>query len=220
MEPEIVAPVSFTPTNEVIARRISRITFGGALIVGSVWLVRAATTDRFHVSAYEIITITWLAALALAIVSRIAAATIRWTRDPDFLFTHSVCVPMVGLALLLPITLHMLVVRAWWTTYDFNQWVAVSVIVAGLPHLVLAIAVISRGRALVAGRPAVKPGTIYGITIAAACVPFIVLFLPPMVVAVTGLPFLWLLRAMETLVARERAELARAPHVPPRAVVI
>jgi hypothetical protein len=49
--------------------------------------------------------------------------------------------------------------------------------------------------------------------------PFVVLYaIPPALVALTALPFLPLLRAMERIVTRERDELAGAPHVLPRAV--
>lgn len=209
-----------TPTSNVIARRIGRITFGCVLILGALCLMRAAATGAHAPSAYEILTYTWLAALGLTALGRRIASAIRWARDPDFLFTHSICVPMVGLALVLPLTLHMFVLGAWWSAYDFDQWVQISMLVTGLPHLVLVIAVIARGRALVADRPAIRPGTIYLITIAASCVPFIVFVVPPVLVALTGLPFLVLLRWMEGTVQRERAELAHAPHVPPRAVVI
>ena len=122
--------------------------------------------------------------------------------------------------MLLPITLHMLFLCAWWDAEGFNDWVSMSVLGSGLAHLALVLLVIVRGRALVAGRPAVKPLTIYVATVAVSCVPFIIFIFPPVIVAVTGLPFLWLLRAMERVVVRERAELAHAPRVPPRAVVI
>ena len=42
---------------------------------------------------------------------------------------------------------------------------------------------------------------------------------PPALVALTALPFIPMMRAMERIVARERAQAAAAPHVLPRAVV-
>jgi hypothetical protein len=104
---------------------------------------------------------------------------------------------------------------------DFNFWVCLSMIVTGIAHLTLVLAVIQRGRALVAGTPPATPREIYLSTVGMSCLPFVLLLaIPPVLVALTALPFVPLLHRMARVVERERAELADAPHVPPRAVVI
>jgi hypothetical protein len=223
------ARVMFEPTRGVIARRIGRIAFGGALVVGALRLVEAAVTQHLGhgdgaINAYEVIYQSWLSAIALWAVARVVAARVPWHRNPDFLLAHSVCMPMVGLALLLPLSLHLVWFTPWAAGDDlnrFNDWVQVSMVITGAAHLTLMLGVIWRGRALVAGTPAPTPGEIYAYTIVVSCVPFILLLaIPPLLVAVTGLPFLPLMHRMAKIVERERAELAHAPHVPPRAVVI
>jgi hypothetical protein len=195
------------PMQIVVARRIARITFGGVLILGALVLV--------HTS------LSWLAAYASAVISFATARTIPWLRDPDFLRTHSVCVPVVGLAVLVPLTIHMcLFLACGCAVRDFNDWVDFSLRITGPAHLALVACVIQRGRKLAAGKPALTPGTIYAITVGVSCVPFAIFLAPPMIVALTGLPFFWILRRMEVVVERERAALTGVPHVPPRAVVI
>ena len=77
-----------------------------------------------------------------------------------------------------------------------------------------------RAHELVAGGPARSPRSIYIATVTASCVPFILLFaIPPVLVAITGLPFIPLLHAMETVVARERQAIAAAMHPLPRATL-
>lgn len=55
------------------------------------------------------------------------------------------------------------------------------------------------------------------LTVATSCVPFGVLLLPPALVMLTGIPFLWVMRAMAPLAERDRTLAAR---IPPRAIVI
>jgi hypothetical protein len=52
-------------------------------------------------------------------------------------------------------------------------------------------------------------------------VPFIVLIgIPPVLVALTALPLIPLLRAMAGIITRERAEIAAAPQLLPRAIAV
>jgi hypothetical protein len=78
-----------------------------------------------------------------------------------------------------------------------------------------------RSKQLVTGRPAWSPRKIYIATVVTSCVPFALLYaIPPVIVALTALPFVPLLRAMEWIVTRERRELADARHALPRAIVM
>jgi hypothetical protein len=217
-----------TDASQFMARRIGRIAFGAVLLAGVAYLVAAAFTVSFaiaressdppRIDAARVIVVTWLvAATAGSLASRIAARFPR-ARHPDWLFAESLIAPTLGIALLLPITLHMPVALVFGDSSLFDGWVLCSLWITGLTHIVFAAMCARRAHNLVAGRPARSPRRIYVATLITSCVPFILLVaLPPVIVAITLLPFLPLLRAMETLVARERREMAEARY--PRAIV-
>jgi hypothetical protein len=214
--------------SEIFARRIARIVFGGVLLAGVAWLFADATglhrppwsvDDTF--GAARTIGATWLVAALAAAVARRLAARVRLSGGPDRLFAESLMVPAVGIALLLPLTIHLPI--ALWITDSagFDFWVQLSMGITGLPHAVFAFACAVRAYQLVADRrPAWSPRGIYIATVVTSCVPFILLYaIPPVLVALTGLPFIPMMHAMGRIVARERAAAAAAPHGLPRAIV-
>jgi hypothetical protein len=215
--------------NALVARRLGRIAFGAVLIAGTAYLVAdVATTTRNSFRHYaqpefhgaRIICVTWLVAIAAGFVtSRIAArADRRW--HPEHLFAESLMVPTIGIAALGPITLHMGVVLPLLGCRAFDMWVFWSLVVTGIAHVVFAVTSAMRVYELVAGKPARSPRWIYIATVCTSCVPFLVLLaIPPVLVALTALPFVPLLHAMETLVARERRQIAAAMHPLPRATL-
>jgi hypothetical protein len=221
--------------NQIVARRIGRIVFGGVLLAGVAYLVAAACAtsgellamhdvpsphDPQQLHAARIISFTWLAAAAAGFVAWRIAARVPLVRQPDWLFAESLMAPTLGIALLLPITLHMPVGLLLADSVGFDSWVVTSVWVTSLTHCVFAGACTLRVHELVTGRPARSPRSIYAATVTTSCIPFILAFaIPPVIVAITALPFLPLLRVMETLVARERREIADAPHPLPHAIV-
>jgi hypothetical protein len=223
--------------NQIVARWIGRTTFGCVLLGGVVYLVVAAcaglrgtpwllgATD-FH--AARIIGLTWVvAAVAGSIARRLAGRrrfgadpSSRFATHPDRLFAQSLIVPTVGMALLLPLTLHMPVVLVFGDSSAFDTWVITSMWITGLAHVVFAIMSALRAYELVIGERTWSPVSIYLATVITSCVPFVVLYaIPPAIVAITGLPFIPMLRAMGRIVERERAELAATPHGLPRAIV-
>jgi hypothetical protein len=211
--------------NALVARRLGRIVFGAVLLAGTAYLVTATWHAWSHrmgprVGADRIIGTTWLvAAVAGFVTSRIAARSQRaW--HPGSLFAESLMVPAIGIAALGPITLHMVVVLPLWGSKAFDMWVLESLLITGLAHVVFATTSALRAAELVAGRPARSPRSVYIATVCASCVPFVVLLaIPPILVAITGVPFLPLLSAMETVVARERREIVAALHPLPRATL-
>ena len=216
-------------TSQVIARRIGRITFGGVLIAGIACLIAAARSGELvhhavvlgvRLDAAAIIGLTWLVAPVAGVVAWRVAILVRLAGTPNTLFAESLMIPAAGIALVLPITLHLPVVLALADREAFDVWVEVSMYITGLAHVGLAFMSALRGHQLVAGKSAWSPRNIYTATVVVSCVPFVALYaIPPALVALTALPFLPLLRAMKRIVARERAELAGAPHALPRAVV-
>jgi hypothetical protein len=211
-------------TSQIIARRIGRITFGSVLFVGVAYLVAACTgwwDGPREINAARVITVTWLCAALAGMLARFIAARVCVSQRPDWLFAESLMVPAAGVALLLPITLHMPVALLLGDGEGFDFWVVLSLWITGLPHVVLAATSAMRGYQLVAGKIAWSPRRIYLATVVTACVPFVVLYaVPPVIVALTGLPCLPLLYMMERIVVRERAEIARLPQPLPRAVAV
>jgi hypothetical protein len=219
--------------SQIIARRIGRIAFGGVLLAGVAYLIAAACArgsdallpnfDRpiqgppgFH--AARIVVLTWLVAAAVGFTAARIAARLPLSAHPDRLFAESLIAPTLGIALLLPITLHMpVVLLIGGDSLWFDIWLYGSLWLTGLAHIVFAAACAVRAHALVAGKPARSPRWVYVATLITSCVPFILLVaIPPILVAITLVPFIPLLRAMETLVARERRDIADARY--PRAI--
>jgi hypothetical protein len=212
--------------NQIFARRLGRIAFGLVLLIGVASLAAAAWSNfhSFHSAsrfgAVRLISLTWLVAILAGAVVRAIAARLRWQPAVEALFAESVIVPTAGIALLLPITLHLPVVVAVADASAFDFWVTASLCVTGLAHIVFAGLCVLRARQLIAGRPAVTPRAIYVATLLTSCVPFVLLWaIPPLLVAVTALPFLPMLRAMQRLVDRERAEIDTARQLP-RAIAV
>jgi hypothetical protein len=217
-------------TQQLIARRIGRITFAGVLLAGVAYLAVAASSiairrpwheppPRFD--AAEIISATWLLALLAGAVAQYVVARLPLRRGPEALFVESVMAPVLGIALLLPLTIHMPIALVLGDREGFGRWVGMSLWITGLAHVVFALASALRGYQLAAGRPAWSARRIFLLTVLTSCVPFIVLIgIPPVLVALTALPIVPLLRAMEGIIARERAEIAAAPQLLPRAIAV
>ena len=123
----------------------------------------------------------------------------------------------------------------------FEVWVTGSLWITGLAHLVFAGLGVLRVYQLAAGKRAIPARTVYFATLFTSCVPIVfvtyvarvpfvglmvdavgtstMVVIPPLIVALTALPFLALLHAMQRLTDRERAEIAAA-QVLPRAVAV
>jgi hypothetical protein len=219
-------------TSQIIARRIGRIVFGGVLLAGVAHLITTACSgDLGRASIYtgrgldaaRTIELSWIIAVLAGVTAWRVAARMRFTPSLEHLFAGSLIVPAIGIALALPITLHMPVILVIRDSAAFDIWVVASMWITGLAHAVFAITSALRARQLVAGAGKVtwSPRRIYVATVVTSCVPFAVLYaIPPVIVAITALPFVPLLRAMEGIVVRERQEFAAAQHALPRAVAV
>ena len=210
---------------QIFARRIGRIAFGVVLLAGVAWLATAAWSITFgphgwsQLGAARIIGLTWLGAIAAGVAARGIAARVRGPHGSESLFAQSVVIPTLGIALLLPITLHLPFVLLVADAGAFDFWVIASLWITALAHLVFATTSALRGYRLVTGKPALSPARIYVATLITSCVPFVALWaIPPMLVAITALPFVPMLHAMERRIARERLELDAVSHALPRAV--
>lgn len=212
---------------QIFARRVGRIAFGVVLLIGvaavatSAWSASLGTNRVPRLDAARTISLTWLAAVIAGVAARAIAARIPWSRSSEALFVESLIVPTAGIALLLPITLHMPLALLVADSSAFDIWVMGSLWITGLTHLVFAALCVMRARQLVAGRPALSPRRIYVVTLITSCVPFVVLYaIPPTLVALTALPFVPMLHAMERVVGRERAELDAVAGNLPHAIAL
>lgn len=214
--------------SRIFARRIARIAFGVVLLAGMVALVVAAAAGSSHGelppgrSAAQILGTTWFAATVAAAAAYALAAALPLRLAPDALFVPSLVVPAAGGALILPLTLHLLFLLMMGArSSGFDEWVRWSLVITGVAHLVFAAACVVRVRRLATGDASMTPGRIFWITVTATCLPFVVLWgIPPVVVALTGLPILPLLYGMKPLIDHERDEIAALPAQLPRAALV
>lgn len=193
----------------LFARRAARIALGIVLGVGGVALPLNALAGEV-VSSFVLLAGTWLAAaLVPVLVWGVARASGGLAgRLGDRFLLASLAWPLAGLAIALPLSLHSVFLLTD-PNAKLGEWIVMSWAIVGHVHLALAGMAAWRMKRLVAGERGLSAAGIYGITVAIAMVPgAIFLLIPPMLVAVTGLPFLFLLWLPERLIAHERAMLA------------
>lgn len=212
------------PTS-LLARRAARIAFGLVLVLGMLVLVAFALHYGFRrmpIHAWQILLGTWLAAFATAALVRMLARGIT-PGEPNELAEHrqrvaALAVPAVGIALIAPLTVHAIVYllgnvaeTGTWGGLErardgFDEWVVLSLLLTGPAHITFATLAGRRAAQLARGAIEVSVRRIYIATLIAACIPGIVLLLPPVVVALTGLPMLPLLYWMPRIAERDREE--------------
>ncbi|HUS27348.1 MAG TPA: hypothetical protein VMZ53_02535 [Kofleriaceae bacterium] len=181
------------------------------MIVGIAALVRNALDGRDferllsppsgrHWHAWQIIVGTWIAATAAGLLGMLVRDRgDRWR-------VVSYVVPAAAVALILPLTIHMPIVLYMGGTDAFDGWVQYAGLFVLLAHITFAAMVGARAKAIVEGREPTPVHSIYGITVAMACVPGLIVIIPVIVTAATGVPILPLLYLMERWGARARLE--------------
>ena len=222
--------------NRWTARALARIVFGVLLILGAIREVAYVIVSRDVDSSVRetIFAISTRHAAGLAvgllqtwIVAAIAATAVRVSlrhmrpaaRDEDRrrLLVASFVIPAIGIALLLPLSMHALFATGVsGGSSGIDDWLAMGMVFAGLAHVVFAIMLALRAADLARGH--VKPlgvGVLYFATVLAGSLPFPII--PSVFIAITGLPLLPLLYAMKPYIERER--LAAAEPALPEAVV-
>jgi hypothetical protein len=142
----------------------------------------------------------------------------------DRLERASVALPMIGTALVAPLTIHYLyfvcTTEGAATPEEFDAWVRMSSVIVGHCHLVLAVLcwrfathVRSRPTADLAWAPGRDGWSAWGLTIASSVFPGLaLLFIPVLLVAITGVVFIpAMFRFMSLRISRERLTLVE-PH--------
>lgn len=180
------------------ARAVGRIVFGVVTIVGAAILVDRLI-HRPEPHAVKVLGATWTVAFVAGwIVQQLELATKRAGSD---LLAASFAVPAVGVALLLPLTLHLPVALALGVgVAGFDKWAQLSLYVTAPAHLTFAFLAALRAIRLAQGRPAVSTRRIYVTTLIVSAIPFVI---PPLLVGFTGLAIIPLLDHMARMIERE-----------------
>lgn len=200
-------------TGRIIARRAARIAFGAALAVGMALNVEAAEHAHGAATAHGFC-IMWLCAIAAA---GITALLVLWASPAprgDSLLHASLVVPAVGLALALPLTIHLLFfLLIGGDARGFGEWVGVSVRVVGLAHLVFAALFALRAHGLAeTARPRMSIAELSAWTVLASAVPLGWLVIPEAVTLITGFAVMPVMFMFDAIAANERTALPALPH--------
>jgi hypothetical protein len=203
----------------ILGRRAGRIAFGLALVAGATVVFWGSTTGRdvlamvgihtpgpsgFHgVRLFELI---WAGAIAVALIVRGVVWVVAPPPRGDALLKASLVAPAIGLALMLPLSLHMVVMRG-----SFDEWVRLSIRVVGVAHVAFAALFAARAAGLArSATPRISIGAIFLWTVLASFVPW-PFIIPQALTAVTGLFILPVLFLFDAIAAHERTALAALP---------
>ena len=191
--------------NTRYARAAGRIVFGVVLILGAATFVERLMRME-QPAAAKTLAIVWLAAcFAGWLFSQLAAVTKQHV-ETEQIFTASYVLPAIGVALMLPLTLHIPVALAVGVDmHAFDDWARLSMFITGPAHVIFAILVARRAGQLAKGRPAISTARIFITTLVVSSIPFaVIMFIPPLVVGLTGVAILPLLQRMPAIIERER----------------
>lgn len=204
----------FNSTNEPAeryARAVGRIVFGAVLLVGVAILVQRVISVPDPAVASTIIA-TWIVAAFCGWATRQVTAPFAEHANAGDIFTLSYAVPTLGLALLLPLSLHLVVAFPLSLANKFDDWVRLSMFITGAAHVVFAMMVTRRAIQLAQGRIAVSTRRIFVTTLVVSSIPFaLIFFIPPLLVGFTGLALVPFMDRMEGMIERERGEQAPLP---------
>jgi hypothetical protein len=212
--PDAGGPI--TSAANVLGRRAGRIAFGAVLILGMAAQVYGALAASLAVGTVEglthsglLLAATWGLALVAYAAVRLGVSVAAPAPHGDAYLRKSLVVPAVGVALALPLSIHgvgFLVVGG-----DFGSWVAVSLFVTGLAHLVFALTFGMRAAQLARGEARMTIRRIFLWSTCASILPIGFFVIPVILTAVTGLFVLPALHAFDTIALRERDALPILP---------
>ena len=189
-------------TDDRGARSVARLVFG-AVVLGGAWLLVQRRLDHVPLHAAKLLAGTWSVAFVAAWVTRqLVSAARPETRD---LGAISYVVPAFGIALLLPLTIHLPLALALGATAEsFDNWAELALWITPAAHAAFAGMAATRAYQIAKGRPALATRTIFVATIIVSGVPFaFLMFIPPVLVGFTGIPIMLLLQRMPKWIERE-----------------
>ena len=195
---------------ERYARAIGRLAFGAVMLAGVAVLLQRLVELR-DVQTNKVIATTWIVAVFCGFVFRHVAVVFADRKSLDRIFVLSYAVPTLGVALLLPLSLHLIVALAIGHVGDFDTWTRMSIWFAGPAHLAFAFLATRRAVRIAQGKPAQGARDVFVETVMIASLPYALLVVPPLIVAATGIPIIPLLDRMRPLIERERSSAAPLP---------
>jgi hypothetical protein len=187
------------------ARSMGRMVFG-AILIGGAWILVTRRIGHAPLHAARVFAGTWaLAFIGGWITSMLVSAARPEARD---LGAISYAVPAFGIALLLPLTVQWPIMgMLGWSAQDFEDWVALAMVITPVAHVAFAGMAATRAYQIAKGRRALSTGTIYVATIVVSGLPYAVMFfIPPALVAITGVAIVPLLQRMPKWIEREETE--------------
>lgn len=187
------------------ARTSGRLVFGVVLLAGAA-ILTTRLLDRPDPQVAKLLGATWtLAAVAGWVVQQLVGGLAR-RADGERLFVASWAVAAAGVALLLPLTLHLPVSLALGGSLAaFDGWAELSLRITATAHVAFALLAVARATRLAQGRTAISTRAIFMWTLVVSAIPYAVLFfLPPLLVGFTGLAIVPLLDRMPRWIARDR----------------
>ena len=209
---QVPARPQAAPDLRILRHRFVRVVFGVALVTGFVQFVtKACAYDEGYSRGLFVI---WEhAGLALVAAIIVAPLVARWVSG-DAWATSSIVLPTAGIALVLPLTLH-LGVFLMFGEKTMDEWCVAGLLGAGVAHVTFAILFAARTVSLVrSGQTALSVGELFAITTMAGGVPYFIFGMG--VTALTGVFILPVISLAESLALREHAATAAGL---PRAIV-
>lgn len=195
----------------VFAARAARIAFGAYLIIGAI-LMTLAAIGVAGPSPWVVFVGSWIVAFVMSRVVRVAIGPRE--ENPETWLLASLVVPGIGLSLMMPLLVHLPIAALLGGGDGFDTWVRMSIAVVGPTHLALAALVTVRAIGLVRGSTAtLTPAVIYlACVVVSLASSAELLFIPTILVAVTGLAILPVLKHMATIVWFERGSVVEVPR--------
>lgn len=204
------------------ATRASRFAFGVAMLLGALMLtvrVADAWTDTSGSGLFgrlenaprvhELLTATWLAAFAAGILVHMLVRFVPALRV-GVSGVRSYVMFWVGTALWLPITVHWFWYLAQGNSVkQFDDWATFALAVTAITHVGFAIMVGRRAAQLARGEPPTSVKNIFAWSVVLGALPvgIMLLMIPSIIVALTGIPIVPLLLMMEPLAKAHRDHL-------------
>lgn len=196
----------------VIARRAARIAFGLVLLAGMGAIVMRTLHGHPDGAGHDL-ALTWLGAVVAGAITWLVARWCKPVPGGDALLRASLVIPALGLAAVLPLSMHGL----WALLIDssahaYDNWFDTSLHVVGFAHVVFMLLFAVHARQVASSeRPGMTIAAIYGWTVLASCVPLGMWILPEVLTAITGLPILIVMHVFDAIAARERTALPALP---------
>ena len=186
---------------EQFGRAVGRIVFG-LVLLGGAWILVERIAERSDPRAAAVIAASWTLAFLAGSTARLLTSALATRPNPLAWRAVSFAVPAVGIALLLPLTLHLPVALAIGVGLEgFDTWAKLSLWVSAPAHVVFAVLAAMRAVQLARGTRAITTWRVYVTTLIVSCIPYAIFyFVPVLVVGFTGLAIVPLLDRMERII--------------------